>query len=64
MLWWIDQHYDSNKYPIWITENGLATIEGDEDGDHDGVSDPLNDYFRIDHLNGNKPEVKPEVNFN
>jgi len=51
MLWWIDQHYDSKKYPIWITENGLATIEGDEDGDHDGVSDPLNDYFRIDHLN-------------
>ena len=57
MLWWIDQVYDSQTYPIWVTENGLATVK---ENDGDDMDPNLDDIFRQDHLNGS---CLPKFNF-
>ena len=50
LLNWIDTNFDSEKYPIMITENGLSSKYGDNGTDFEPN---LNDQFRINFYNGN-----------
>ena len=51
LLKWIHSTFDSNKYPIYVTENGMSTNNADLTNGTD--FDPnLEDGFRIEFYNG------------
>ena len=53
LLNFIDEHYDSKQYPIFVTENGLSSRDSTGAGIGNGtdMAPNLNDQFRIDFYN-------------
>jgi len=53
LLNFIDEHYDSQQYPIFVTENGLSSRDSTGAGIGNGtdMAPNLNDQFRIDFYN-------------
>ena len=52
LLNFIDAHYDSKQYPIFVTENGLSSRDSEEvGGNGTDLAPNLDDQFRIDFYN-------------
>ena len=51
LLKWIHSTFDSNKYPIYVTENGMSTNNADLTNGTD-LDPNLEDGFRVEFYNG------------
>ena len=63
LLNFIDETYDSEKYPIFVTENGLSSRDNDFGGTNGTDQDPnLNDQFRVDFYNEYIGQMERAIN--
>ena len=63
LLNFIDETYDSKKYPIFVTENGLSSRDDDFGGGNGTDLEPnLNDQFRVDFYNEYIGQMQRAIN--